>query len=344
MGNKSKFALPVILCAVSVLLVAVAPSTLPAQHHEDSEALQQEAVAAGQEEHGTASEEHGAGEEHTTGEEHAAGHDEHSDIPHLVNWLSIVISLMHDEEGHPTQAASFLQRFLDPIFSALGSIILMLLLVHVYRRRSQDPGRLQIFIELMFSWLYGLFETIIGPTARRYTPFLGTLFLFILVNNLLGLIPFMHASTSAFNTTFSLAILTFLYVQYIALKENGFRGYLYHMAGMPKSGLEWGFVPLLFPLHLMGEFIKPVSLSLRLFGNIFGEDTLIATMVMLGAAFMAVLHVDFIGLPFQFPFMFLGMLTSTVQALVFTLLSTVYIALMLPHEHEEHGGGEALGH
>jgi F-type H+-transporting ATPase subunit a len=200
-------------------------------------------------------------------------------------------------------------------------------------------------VEIVIGGLYGLFQTVIGPTARRYTPYLGTLFLFILFNNLMGLIPFMHASTSAFNTTFALAICTFIYVQSVALKENGIIGYLYHMAGSPKSGVEWAFVPLLFPLHLLGEFIKPISLSLRLFGNVFGEDTLVATMVMLGVALMAAMKVDFIGVPLQFPFMFLGMLTSTIQALVFTILSTVYIALMLPHEHEgEHGGGEAHGH
>jgi len=356
MGKQSKLPLPLVLFAACIMLVA---ATAIAQHEEDERARShQESAAehtpadaqatdedhaeanharAGQDDHN----EHGAAHDAA----HDAGHDDHSGIPHLTNWMSIVIDLLRDDEGRPTQAATFLQRFLDPIFSAIGVTVLMFVLVRVYRRRSQEPGRLQMAIEMIFSSLYGLFETVIGPTARRYTPYLGTLFLFILVNNLLGLFPFMHSSTSAFNTTFSLGILTFIYVQSIAIKENGILGYFYHMAGSPKSGLEWGFVPLLFPLHLLGEFIKPISLSLRLFGNIFGEDTLIATMVMLGVALMAALNIDFVGVPFQFPFMFLAMLTSTIQALVFTLLSTVYIALMLPHEHEEeHGGGEALGH
>jgi F-type H+-transporting ATPase subunit a len=156
----------------------------------------------------------------------------------------------------------------------------------------------------------------------------------------------MHSSTSAFNTTFALGLCTFFYVQGVGIKENGILGYFFHMAGSPRSGLEWCFVPLLFPLHLLGEFIKPVSLSLRLFGNIFGEDILIATMLLLGVGLMALLKVGFVGIPLQVPFVFLAMLTSTIQALVFTLLSTIYIALMLPHEHEEnHGGGEvAHGH
>jgi F-type H+-transporting ATPase subunit a len=135
-----------------------------------------------------------------------------------------------------------------------------------------------------------------------------------------------------------LAICTFLYVQGIGIKENGPLGYLHHMAGSPRNAMEWGFSVLLFPLHVLGEFIKPLSLSLRLFGNIFGEDALIATMVVLGAGLFAGVHIPF-GLPLQFPFVFLAMLTSTIQALVFALLSTVYIALMLPHaDHEEAHG------
>ena len=73
------------------------------------------------------------------------------------------------------------------------------------------------------------------------------------------------------------------------------------MAGSPRSGMEWGFVVLLFPLHVLGEFIKPISLSLRLFGNIFGEDTLIATMVMLGGMLMTFLVGTgcLVGMPFS---------------------------------------------
>ena len=123
---------------------------------------------------------------------------------------------------------------------------------------------------------------------------------------------------------------------------DGFVGRLFQVVSQfipPPAGLrspmEWGFSVLLFPLHVLGEFIKPMSLSLRLFGNIFGEETLTATFIVLGAGMLAGLHSP-VGIPIQVPIMFLGMLTSTIQALVFTLLATVYIALMLPHhEHEE---------
>jgi F-type H+-transporting ATPase subunit a len=239
-----------------------------------------------------------------------------------------------------------LTDFTDPIYSLLAATIIALFFI--WLRRSLDarhPSRLQIAIEMILGGLYSLIRTVIGPTARRYTPYLGTLFIFILLNNLIGMLPLGHASTSSFqNTTFALGLATFLYVQAIAIKENGVLGYLHHMAGSPRSKMDWGFSLLLFPLHVLGELIKPISLSLRLFGNIFGEDTLIATMVILGTAIVySLTGSDFVpGLPLQFPFYFLGMLTSTIQALVFTLLSTVYIALMLPHD--EHGHEEAHGH
>jgi F-type H+-transporting ATPase subunit a len=94
-------------------------------------------------------------------------------------------------------------------------------------------------------------------------------------------------------------------------------------------------VPLMFPLHIIGELAKPMSLSLRLFGNITGEDTLIAVFVGMGIAITPFIS-DFVGIPLQTPFYFLGILLSAVQALVFTLLSTIYILLMLPHEEHEH--------
>jgi len=97
-------------------------------------------------------------------------------------------------------------------------------------------------------------------------------------------------------------------------------------------------VPLNLPLHIIGELAKPLSLSLRLFGNISGEDMLLAIFVGLGISITAILHPPawMPGLPLQLPFIFLALLTSFVQALVFTLLSTIYFSLMTHHEEEEH--------
>jgi F-type H+-transporting ATPase subunit a len=215
---------------------------------------------------------------------------------------------------------------------------------------GHDPYHLPNFVSILFGEqlkgreaylepIYSAIIAVIGPTGRRYTPYLGTLFIFIWLNNLSGLVPLFHASTSVLNTTAALGICTFVYVQAIALKENGIGGYLFHMAGSPRSGVEWGIMPLMFVLHLTGEFIKPMSLSLRLFGNVMGEDKLLAVFVVLGAGVLAFTGLP-IGIPFHVPIVFLALLTGTIQALVFTLLSMVYIALMLPHD-EHHGEAHA---
>jgi F-type H+-transporting ATPase subunit a len=264
----------------------------------------------------------------------------HSDIPHLPSFLIWIADFIG--EG---AVSDFLHDFQDPIFSLIVTALLAIFFARVHAGLDpRNPTRLQMAVEIVLGGLYSLFESIIGPTARRYTPYLGTLFLFIVTNNLIGMLPLSHSSTTSFqSTTLALGLCTFFYVQGIAIKENGIGGYLHHLAGSPKSGVEWALTPLFFPLHTIGELIKPISLSLRLFGNIFGEHTLSATMVILGYIIVKALAGDyaFIGVPLQFPFYFLGLLGSTIQALVFTMLSTVYIALMLPHD--DHGHGD-LGH
>ena len=295
-------------------------------------------------------EEHGEAA-HGDADDHGGGH---SSIPHLNNlvtgWIAPLL---------PDSVAHGMEEFLNPIYSLGVALLLSLFFIGLSKKlSSRFPGRTQMAAEMIFGGLYGMFEAILGPTARRYTPYLGTLFVFILVNNLVGMLPLGHAATSSFaSTTFALGILTFLYVQGIAIKENGIVGYFLHLAGDPKTPMDWGFSILLFPLHVLGELIKPLSLGLRLFGNIFGEETLVATMVILGYLLMkaiggiamdgdAAVFGFLPGIPLQLPFYFLGLLSSTIQALVFTLLSTVYIALFLPHgDHGDHGDhAEAHGH
>jgi F-type H+-transporting ATPase subunit a len=157
-------------------------------------------------------------------------------------------------------------------------------------------------------------------------------------------VPLMKAPTSNLNVTFALAVTVFVYVQYTAISELGFLGWLDHLAGSPRSPIEWGLVPLAFPIHLIGELAKPVSLSCRLFGNIFGEDMLLVGFAGLGITLMATLGLGAVpvGVPFHFVFLFLALLTSVVQALVFAMLSTIYFLLMLPHDHDhEHGHDQA---
>ena len=321
-----------------------------ADHGHDAEAHPAEGHAAdahamdahGEAAHGEAAHGDGAHGDAAHGA-HGGGHG--GGMPHLPNAITFI------SQWVPEPVGTKLDALKDPIFSLLMAAIIAVFFISLAGKLDgRRPGRAQMAAEMVMGGLYSLFSTIIGPKARTHTPFLGSLFVFILCNNLFGLIPLGHASTSSFaNTTFALGMLTFLYVQAVALKENGIGGYLHHMAGSPKTGMDWGFSLLLFPLHVLGELIKPVSLSLRLFGNIFGEDTLVATMVLLGAGITFGLTdgVALVpGLPLQFPFYFLGLLSCTIQALVFTLLATVYIALWLPHGHhgDEHGDAHHAHH
>jgi F-type H+-transporting ATPase subunit a len=192
--------------------------------------------------------------------------------------------------------------------------------------------------------LYDFIVDILGPRyGPRYVPFLGTLFVYILAMNLFGLIPFMDSPTSNLNVTVALAIIVFLYAQYIGFRELGVMGWVDHMAGSPRSLTGWILVPIMLPIHLMGELAKPISLACRLFGNIFGEDMLLVAFASLGVTILAFANLP-IGLPLHLPFLFLALLTSTLQALVFTVLSTIYFLLMLPHDDHKHEGEEQHAH
>jgi len=260
----------------------------------------------------------------------AAHGGEHA--PELPNWLEFAELLF------PGPVTKFLWDWHVVIFSVLVWVLLSVFCMIAYRKRALVPGKLQNLIEFVVESLSNMVVGIIGEGGRRYVPFLGTLFVYIFVMNIFGLIPGMFSSTSKLNTTLALAICVFLFVQFEGIRVQGLLGYIYHFAGSPKSVVEWCLVPLNFPLHIIGELTKPLSLSLRLFGNISGEDMLLAIFVGLGISIMAILHPPawLPGIPLHVPFIFLALLTSFVQALVFTLLSTIYFSLMTHHEEEEH--------
>jgi F-type H+-transporting ATPase subunit a len=170
----------------------------------------------------------------------------------------------------------------------------------------------------------------IGENSRRYLPLIGTLFIYIFLMNLGGIIPLWTSPTANINITFAMAICVFLYVQYEGIRVNGLKGYINHFVGEPK----W-LAPLNFPLHVIGEIVRPISLSVRLFGNIFGEDTVIAVLI----ALVAPLVIPFNVIPLQLPMLLLACFTAFVQAMVFSILTCVYIAGATSHE-DGHGEGD----
>ena len=266
-------------------------------------------------------------------------------FPNLVGLIAEGAIRGAEERGAPPPAwAHALEHFEVIVYSMLVALLISIVAIHVASRWQMVPGPLQALVETWVERAYNFFTGILGPKyGPRFVPFLGTLFVYIYIMNIFGLIPFMHSPTSSLNVTVAMALTVFVYVQFTAFRELGPLGWLDHMAGSPRDLVGWLLVPLMLPVHVIGELAKPISLSCRLFGNIFGEDMLLVGFATLGVTSLSALHVPF-GLPLHVPFMFLaGIITSPVQALVFTMLSTIYFLLMLPHDHG-HEAHEAEAH
>ena len=254
-----------------------------------------------------------------------------------------VITVLHRAFPHAAWA-EFLHHYEVIVFALLIALLLGLVARLATRNAQLIPGGLQNLVEALVEGLDDFITGILGEKhSARYVPFLGTLFIYIWAMNLFGLIPFMDSPTSNLNVTVALALTVFVYAQYIGLRGLGLVGYVDHLMGSPRNLTGWLLVPLMLPIHVLGELAKPISLSCRLFGNIFGEDMLLVAFVSLGVTTLSFTHLP-IGLPLQLPFLLLALLTSTLQALVFTVLSTIYFLLMLPHHVHEpgHEAEEAL--
>ncbi|OGW80909.1 MAG: hypothetical protein A2Z83_06525 [Omnitrophica bacterium GWA2_52_8] len=154
-----------------------------------------------------------------------------------------------------------------------------------------------------------------------------------------GLIPLSKSPTAAWSTTLALALSTMVYVQFTGIREQGIFHYLKHLAGNPSNAFGIVLIPLMLVLNLILEIgAVPFSLSLRLFANVSSEDRLL-----LNFAQMA-LTSKFLAFPFQIFANCLAIIFSIIQAFVFMLLTTVYIALVLPHgDHHEHEPHAAAG-
>ncbi len=184
------------------------------------------------------------------------------------------------------------------------------------RRISLVPKGAQNVFELVVGGLEEFMVDVTGEEGRAFFPFIASVFLFILGCNLIGLLPGFLSPTSNINTTLALALCTFFYTHYLGIKYHGVK-YIKHFLG-PIPALA----PLFFIIELVGHFARVLSLTLRLFGNIMGEDIVLTILLLLAGMFLAPL-----------PMMFLAVFTSVVQAFVFTLLSMMYFAGAMEHAH-----------
>ncbi|OHB77870.1 MAG: ATP synthase F0 subunit A, partial [Planctomycetes bacterium RBG_16_59_8] len=159
------------------------------------------------------------------------------------------------------------QYWFEAVMFSLSIVILLSLVAFFAGRRQQKvPRGIQNFGEAVVDLLTKLVCGMIGPHGTKYVPYLGTLFLYIFAMNILGIIPLFRSPTMTLSTTLALGITTFFVVQYCGIRANGVGGYLKHFMG-PVLFLA----PLMIVVEFIGEVAKPMSLSLRLYGNIFGE-------------------------------------------------------------------------
>ncbi|GIV08469.1 MAG: ATP synthase subunit a [Fimbriimonadales bacterium] len=229
-----------------------------------------------------------------------------------------------------------------PVFSVLSGIAALALLIFAFaatRNMQKRPSPLQNLAETIYEFFENLAVSTVGEHGRKYVPLAGTIFLFILFSNLMGLIPPGIAPTASLNTTIALALIVIVYVQYESIRVRGIGGYLKHFA-------RWGEVPvlispLLFIIEVVSELAKPLSLSVRLYANMFGKEQV--TMALITALAMPLFKAFYLPLPIQFPVLLLGLLVAFVQAFVFSILTLIYLALATEH-HEEHHGEHAHAH
>lgn len=265
---------------------------------------------------------------------HTVSHGEHHDAHELPNF----ITLLH--ENYPDNSVvSFLNQYQTLFFSLFAALLLCFLLIRAARTKTLVPQGLRNFIEAIMETIANFVTGILGEKhAPKHIPFVGTLFFYILFMNWGGLLPFWKSPTSAWSITFPLGLIVILYVQITGVLEHGLWNYLKHLAGNPATTVSFILLPLMLPLNIFLEVLAvPFSLSLRLFANVSSEDRLLLK--------FAELNTLFAYKPFVFQLFanILVIVFSVIQAFVFMLLTTVYIALILPHD-EQHGHEEHSAH
>lgn len=197
--------------------------------------------------------------------------------------------------------------------------LVMLILITVAYIASRGikmvPSGWQNLMESVVGGIENLMVETMGPKGKTYFPLIATFALFILVSNLIGLVPGMYPPTADLNTNAALALTAFSMTHIIGIKEHGI-SYLKHFMG-PIAVLA----PLIFIIEIIGHLARPLSLSLRLFGNMYGHEIVLMIFFALVPLFLPV------------PMMLMGVLVSFIQAFVFTLLAMIYIAGALEEAH-----------
>lgn len=201
----------------------------------------------------------------------------------------------------------------------------LLVIMGIYARVQLGSGEAAIepasrfsirgIFEVITEAFYGLADQTIGHDGPKYVPLAASIFTFVLINNLIGLLPGMTPATDNINTSFAIGIFSFVYYNYIGVKYEGLN-YFKHFLG-PIWWLAW----LILPIELISHAFRPLTLGLRLAGNITADHTVLSVFHQLAPY----------GVPV--PFYAMGLIVSILQAFIFALLTLVYVMLAKSHDH-----------
>lgn len=227
---------------------------------------------------------------------------------------------------HPILFLQFFRELLAPLhISTAGAdaiaytwlIIALLAIVSIMATKAIKavPGGLQNFVEVVIGGIENMIVETMGEHGRPFFPLIATLAIFILVSNLIGLVPGFFPPTANINTTAACAVVVFVMTHVVGVKEHGAK-YIKHFLGP----IIW-LAPMMFFIEVIGHFSRVISLTLRLFGNMNGHELVL--MIFFGLAPFLV----------PLPMMLMGVLVSFIQAFVFMLLAMIYIQGSLEHAH-----------
>lgn len=209
-----------------------------------------------------------------------------------------------------------------PILAFL--VILGLLATRRIEERADKASKLQMVVEWAYEGYSSFICNILGEQGKEFVPLFATFFFYILVMNILVVIPGCESPTSRLGMTGALGLTAWVIVHIVGFRKHKL-GYFKHFVDGP-----WWLWWLLVPIHLIANVARMVTLSVRLFGNIFGDDTALAQFLVLGAMVTSIIYVP---MPFQIGMMFFVVFAGLIQAVVFTALAAAYMAEALAEKH-----------
>jgi F-type H+-transporting ATPase subunit a len=240
-------------------------------------------------------------------------------MEHPILFISLILEALGLPVPHTPVGNGLLEQVCEPYMTYTWMVMAFLIIVPKLTMGKMEmvPGSGQNFWEVMLGGLMDFFAENLGEKgAKLLFPMMATFFFYIILANIIGLIPGFMSPTSNLNITLGMAIIVWVTHHVLGFKHHGLSYYKHFMGPSPV------LAPFMFLLELISNFARLISLSMRLFGNIFAKEVLLSVLFMLAGAFFAPL-----------PILCLGVLVSVIQAVVFVLLSVIYCAGAMEHAH-----------